>query len=258
VDCRTEDHYLGLSFKRKLVSPENKGHLSGAKTLPFVLLADNSGPAKFYSVREMRDVAALKDVDLDAPTIAYCNTGVTASLGWFALHELLGNEDVQLYDGSMHAWSAMDPSHSIASLGRAGTEGVTEEGERKITESRLQGIAFRPPPSLQMLVDERRDALRQRRNRHFDAISGRNLFQPAWMRAREDMMVGYRDSMRAAHRHHRDAVQLYRDAMRDAYAPWSRPYRNHAEIRRYVSQMEQLDRQEVFDGLRFAHTHMPW
>jgi thiosulfate/3-mercaptopyruvate sulfurtransferase len=260
VDCRTEDFYFGLSFKRKFVSPEHKGHLSGAQTLPFVLLADNAGPAKLFSAQEMHDVATLKGVDLDAPTIAYCNTGVTASLGWFALHEILGTEETRLYDGSMHAWSSLKPSDAVISLAQAVKEGITDEPDRPVPviESGVQGAVVRPPPSLQTLVDERRDAMHHRRNAYVDSISGSRLFQPEWISARQQVVDGYRDSLRAAHRQHTDAVRFYQDAMRDAYAPWSRSYRDWSEIRHFVSQMEQLDRQELYDGLRFAHTYAPW
>lgn len=258
VDCRTEDFYLGLTFNRKFVSPEHKGHLSGAQTLPFVLLADNAGPAKLFSAQEMRDVAALKGVDLDAPTIAYCNTGVTASLGWFALHEILGNEETSIYDGSMHAWSSLEPSDGVISLAEAATKGIAEEPERAVTKRRIQGAVVRPPPSLQTLVDKRRDAMRHRRNALFDAISGRRPFQPAWITAHEQVLDGYNDSLRAAHRQQRDAVRFYQDAMRDVYAPWSRPRHDWSEIRHFVSQMEQLDRQEFYDGLRFTHAYAPW
>lgn len=35
------------------------------------------------------------------PTNCFCNTGHMASLGWFVAHELLGNSEARLYDGSM-------------------------------------------------------------------------------------------------------------------------------------------------------------
>jgi len=258
VDCRTEDFYLGLTYKRGFVTPEDKGHLPGAKSLPFVLLSDNAGPAKLFSPEEMRQVAALKGVALDVPTIAYCNTGVTASLDWFALHELLGNENARLYDGSMHAWSSAGESHAVVSLAQAAGDLAQGEVEQPAVESSLQALLVQGPRSLQTLVDERRDALRRRRSDSFDALSGRRLYQPAWMAAREQMLDDYRDSMRAVQRQHRDTMRRYRDAMRSAYAPWSRPYRDWAEMRHYVTQMEQLDRQELFDGLSFAHVYAPW
>ena len=39
------------------------------------------------------------------PAVTFCNTGHWASLGWFALHELRGQDDVRLYDGSMSEWT---------------------------------------------------------------------------------------------------------------------------------------------------------
>lgn len=258
VDCRTEDYYLGLNFKRGFVTPEDKGHLPGAKSMPFVLVADNAGPAKLFSPEEMHQVAALKGVDLDAPTIAYCNTGVTASLDWFALHELLGNGNTRLYDGSMHAWSIVDASHEVVALAQTAGELAQEEAVQPAAESSLQALLVQGPRSLQTLVDQRRDALRRRRNDYFDALSGRRLYQPAWVTAREQKQDDYHDSVRAAHRQYRDTMRLYRDAMRGAYAPWSRSYHDWAEMRNYVTQMEHLDRQELLNDLRLTQAYLPW
>jgi len=258
VDCRTEDYFLGLTYKRGLVAPEDKGHLPGANSLPFVLLGDNAGPAKLFSPEQMRAVAALKGVDPNAPIIAYCNTGVTASLNWFALHELLGNQNTRLYDGSMHAWSAVDPSHQVVSLGQTAGGLAREASDKPAVESSMQALLTQGPRGLQTIVDERRDALRRRRNDSFDALSGRRLYQPAWITARERMLDDYRDSVREAHRQHRDTLRLYRDAVLGAYAPWSRSHRDWAEMRSYVTQMEQLDRQEFMDNVRFTQAYMPW
>jgi thiosulfate/3-mercaptopyruvate sulfurtransferase len=257
VDCRTEYYYLGLTFKRKVVSPEHKGHLAAAKLLPFVLLADNAGPAKLFPAQQIESVAAIRGIDLDTPTIAYCNTGTTASLGWFALHELLGNRETRLYDGSMHAWSKLDPSHAVVSLGQRGNDSQTsaEEGS---AASGMQGVLVAPRRSLQTLVDERRDALRRLRNARFDAVSGRYLYQSPVTAGFERMSDAYRDARRAAQRRHRDAVKVQQEAMRDIYAPWTRPYHEDAEMRHFLSQMRQLDRQELYDGLRFAHGYAPW
>lgn len=37
--------------------------------------------------------------------IEFCNTGHLASNGWFVSHELLGNKEAKLYDGSMVEWT---------------------------------------------------------------------------------------------------------------------------------------------------------
>jgi thiosulfate/3-mercaptopyruvate sulfurtransferase len=256
ADCRTEDFYLGLNFKRKFVKPEHKGRLAGARTLPFVLLADNSGPAKLFPAEQIRGVARVKGIELEAPTITYCNTGVTASLGWFALHELLGNESAQLYDGSMHAWSSLDPSHQVVALGRPQTGKATAEEDEAGTG--LQRVAVVQPRSLQSLVDERREVMRRRRNEQMDAISGRRLFQPAWLAVHEKAMDDHRDRMRTTQRMQREEARRYSDAMRDFYAPWTRPLRDRAQLQSYLSQMRQLDRQEYHDSLFFARASAPW
>lgn len=44
-------------------------------------------------------------VTADQQTITFCNTGHWAAMGWFALSEIAGNENVAMYDGSMVEWS---------------------------------------------------------------------------------------------------------------------------------------------------------
>jgi hypothetical protein len=253
VDCRTEDFFLGLTTQRQFVAPEHKGHLAGAKSLPFVLLSDNSGPARFFAPEDMRQVAALKGVALDAPTIAYCNTGVTASLDWFALHELLGNRQTRLYDGSMHAWSKVNPEHQVTALADAGeaqasTQAGTEAAPGAATEAALQGVFLAPPRSLQTLVDERRDLQRERRNALFDAYSGRPAWLPMGLAAYDQAMERYQDRLRRLHREQRDAAQLQHDAWMDAMVPWSKPQRDWSRQRSFLRQMEQIDRQAWRDA----------
>jgi thiosulfate/3-mercaptopyruvate sulfurtransferase len=253
VDCRTEDRFLGLNAKQGFVDAGHKGHLAGAKSLPFILSGDNDGPARLFTPEQIRQVAEVKGVDLNAPTIAYCDTGVAASLVWFTLHELIGNQQVSLYDGSMHAWSHLDGAHPVVGLEQIGE---VEEFLPAVDPEVLQAPDMRPAPSLQTLVDQRRDALRARQERRFEVITGRQLFRPAWIAEREAMFDGYRESMQQAHRHFRDTTRLYRDAYSDAVAPWARPQREWAEMRHFLMQMEQLDREESLERYRYAH--LPW
>jgi thiosulfate/3-mercaptopyruvate sulfurtransferase len=44
------------------------------------------------------------NIDNSLPTVVYCHTGHRASLSWFVLHELLGNEKAILY-GSTREWA---------------------------------------------------------------------------------------------------------------------------------------------------------
>lgn len=105
VDIRSSDQYLGVN---KSPTVKRYGTLPEAKNLPESwLTVDNGGI--FRGKEALAKLAAAAGVPLEGPTVAFCNTGQLGSLGWFALSEILGNEGVVLYDGSMVEW-AMDPS----------------------------------------------------------------------------------------------------------------------------------------------------
>ncbi len=112
--------------------------------------------------------------------------------------------------------------------------------------------ALDPPRSLQSIVDERRDTLRLRRERLFDAVTGRQFYRPPWLVAEEAVRDDYRDAMRRLYRRHRDHMKLFHDARRDLFMPWSRGLREQAEAYSFLTQMSQLDRQEYFDNFLFT------
>lgn len=60
----------------------------------------------FNSIKTLKQVTKALNVDESNPTITYCNSGLQASGSWFVMHELLGNKNVKLYDGSMLEWAA--------------------------------------------------------------------------------------------------------------------------------------------------------
>ncbi len=106
LDMRGKDVYLGLTRNGMFVAAEGKGHIPGAKSFPTAFVANTMGPAAtIYRKDQMEQVASIIGADLSKPTTAYCDSGVMASLGWFALHEVAGNQNVRLYDGSMHEWT---------------------------------------------------------------------------------------------------------------------------------------------------------
>ncbi|MEN8174237.1 MAG: sulfurtransferase [Pseudomonadota bacterium] len=112
VDIRSPDYYLGLKYKSKKVA--KKGHIPGAKNIPFMVLGKDSGKGtKLYGVEDLRRVAMELGIDPAKPVITHCNTGHLASSGWFVLHELLGNKDARLYVGSMNEWAA-DPARPVS------------------------------------------------------------------------------------------------------------------------------------------------
>lgn len=100
VDARPAAQYTGAE------TPKNvgvAGTIEGAVSLPHNVL-----------VKEGRDVIAAPTlasyreqigVPEDGEQIAFCNTGHWASVGWFVLNKVGGNEKVKLYDGSMVEWA---------------------------------------------------------------------------------------------------------------------------------------------------------
>ena len=50
---------------------------------------------------------SLAGVDLDKDIIAYCRIGERSSHTWFALHEIVGLENVKNYDGSWTEYGSL-------------------------------------------------------------------------------------------------------------------------------------------------------
>ena len=93
LDVRGKDVYLGLTRKRIFLPPEGMGHIPNAKNFPTSFMANTMGPAAtIYSKDKMEQVAKLVGIDTSKPTTAYSDSGVMSSLGWYALHEVVGNK----------------------------------------------------------------------------------------------------------------------------------------------------------------------
>jgi thiosulfate/3-mercaptopyruvate sulfurtransferase len=92
VDSRPESYFTGLE-KHKAVKAF--GHIPGAVSIPH---SRAFGPDNKLLDREslQRNFAAA-----EGAAIAYCNTGHWAATDWFVMSEILGRENVRLYDGSM-------------------------------------------------------------------------------------------------------------------------------------------------------------
>jgi thiosulfate/3-mercaptopyruvate sulfurtransferase len=81
------------------------GHIPGAIN---VLWADNVGPdRRFKSPAALAELYEGHGLAPDGPVITYCRIGERSSITWFVLHELLGYERVQNYDGSWTEWGNM-------------------------------------------------------------------------------------------------------------------------------------------------------
>ena len=119
------------------------------------------------------------------------------------------------------------------------------------------------PRSLDSLIDERRDALRDRRMARSDAFRHLyGLFDPV-MEYERDLHRAYSDRMRNLYRAHRDAMQFNRDAYLATFMPWAKAQKDAVDARRHAFALESLERQEMMEDLRFAYEPMfgapfPW
>jgi len=80
------------------------GHMPGAHNVPFDGLLSVDGRMK--SASDLTTVFEQAAVDLDAPIVATCGSGVTASVVALALARL-GRLDIAVYDGSWTEWGGL-------------------------------------------------------------------------------------------------------------------------------------------------------
>lgn len=106
LDARVGERYRGETEPIDPVA----GHIPGARSAPFPDVLGHGG--RFRSPRELRDLFEATGVTGATVPIAYCGSGVTASLDLFAL-KLAGLGDARLYEGSWSDW-VHDPSRPVA------------------------------------------------------------------------------------------------------------------------------------------------
>lgn len=101
VDARSAGRFHGTE-------PEPRpglrgGHIPGSVNLPYDTLFDGEG--SLLPPPELRRRFEAARVDLDAPIITTCGSGVSAAVLALALY-LLGRPDVPVYDGSWTEWAS--------------------------------------------------------------------------------------------------------------------------------------------------------
>lgn len=108
VDVRSPDEFSG-----KLLAPahlpqesaQRPGHVPGAANVPWSKAANEDGT--FKSDAELRRIYEDAGLDFGKDTIAYCRIGERSAHTWFALHELLDQQNVKNYDGSWTEYGSL-------------------------------------------------------------------------------------------------------------------------------------------------------
>ena len=104
VDVRSPAEFTG-----EIIAPEGLnetaqrgGHIPGAENVPTASVLNEDGT--FKSPEELRELYRESGITSDDSVVTYCRVGERSSIAWFALHELLGFDDVENYDGSWTEW----------------------------------------------------------------------------------------------------------------------------------------------------------
>jgi thiosulfate/3-mercaptopyruvate sulfurtransferase len=98
VDARPPGRFAGHAPEPR--EGLRSGHMPGALNLPFSLVVENG---RLVSASRLETLFQEAGVDLEAPIITTCGSGISAAVLALALAKL-GRRDVAVYDGSWTEW----------------------------------------------------------------------------------------------------------------------------------------------------------
>lgn len=96
LDLRSQAEFEGMPDL-----DERPGHIPGAVNVVWQELVDGS-ESYLKAAAALQELLASRGLPTDAPVIAYCRSGIRASVGYLALKQL--GHEVRLYDGSFLEW----------------------------------------------------------------------------------------------------------------------------------------------------------
>ena len=97
LDTRSAEEYVGRD-----VRANRGGHIPDSINVEWVQNVDASG--KFLTGDELKKLYSAASVGRDLEIYTLCQTAVRATHSWFVLSELLGYDNVSVYDGSWIEW----------------------------------------------------------------------------------------------------------------------------------------------------------
>ena len=103
VDNRTDDLFIGVTQSPKTTQA---GTLPKARSVPTGWLTVDDG-GQLRSRAQLAQLFKHAGVPSSGEQMYFCNTGHLSTLGWFVSHELLGNKQAKLFDGSMAEWTML-------------------------------------------------------------------------------------------------------------------------------------------------------
>ncbi len=115
LDTRNLRQHIGIDKKNYVFA---YGHIPGAKILPYKLLNPAKGIAVYYSPDTLKNIIKNMGIDIGKPLILFCNSAYECSSVWLVFHEILGNKDARVYDGSLHQWTQYETNPMTTELGK--------------------------------------------------------------------------------------------------------------------------------------------
>jgi thiosulfate/3-mercaptopyruvate sulfurtransferase len=103
LDARTDGEWEGTNDRGN----KRVGRVPGAKHLEWVRFVSSDDRRKFLPAEELERLLRDAGFTPDKATITYCQGGIRAAHAAFAL-DLLGWQNVRVYDGSMRDWANRD------------------------------------------------------------------------------------------------------------------------------------------------------